>query len=360
MNKGKIALITAAILVGIGTIGAIGTGVVAVPQFVADVQDVKNNNKQSIAKEIYSTEDEVLNLDISSSGNGKASVEINQSKDNLVKIKTYNFPMEKLEVNPSYDTDSKTLKINSEIIESMAIPQGDGNVFERMYNGLLYSLSGDYTGSKIIIEVPKGVNINLKSDESISLNVEKASVLSDSINFDSYYGYCSLPKFNNLKQIKIRANGNITMDVREFINADSVEILGSHVDISSNGLFSDYEKVGTLPKNIDLKANSVSIESYIPIAQDIKINANNYFSIAMDLNEYNVSGKIQLGDYNIDEIEVLENIDKSKLNIKNNIIEGEFSNGERGNIKLNVFSNGNGEFKNEQKESLESKLMLNR
>ena len=385
MKKSKVALIIAAILVGIGTVGAIGSGVVAVPTVINEVEDARIKYKQNQGEEIYKSQDLIENLDINSVGGGISTVELKKSDDNLFKIKAYNSQFQNIEIDTKYDSEKKTLNLNTNLKSERRFLSGEGNFFKRLYDGLIYSVVGEGEISKITVEVPKGINVSLNAEGHVSLITEDASTLKDTLKYKSYSGYCDLPKVNNLKNINIQTNSYISMDFKELINAENVEIFADNIDISTNGLLSDYKDVKKLPSNVTLKASSVKVKSYMPIGQNVNINTNNYFEIVTDIHDYNVNGKIEMknpehyndyddyDDYNdYDDRDDRDDRDNRKnnyfnhcikgLNIqaKDNKFEGQISNGTIGKYNMNITSNGGGRFENITRESLETELMMHR
>lgn len=365
MSKSRSLLITAAILVGIGTVGAIGSGIVAVPTVFDEIQNARLNYNENKGKVVYDSQDEVINLDVISKGYNEVLIEIIPSMDNSIKVSTQDGMFNNLKVSPNYDKNNKTLKLETENVDDINILEGEGNIFKRVYDGFIDGIASDGMEDKITIEVPKAVDVNVKSQGRASLKVKDNTVLKEKLSYDVASGYLDLPKFNNLKDIKIINNSHIDLDYREVVNAENVEILAQNVYIRSNGLLSDYENLKSIPKNVNIKGVDVEVESYMPLGSNVKISTDNSFDIDMDLNEYTVKGKIQIKtvDGYINEHD-MEDEDKPiegiNIPMKNNKVEGQFSSGNKGNVYLEVISNGYGEFKNVSKEMLEPNLMRNR
>lgn len=279
MSKVKKALITAAVFIVVGISGSIISGFYVVPQVAAEVYRVQKEVRNAVAKEteVFATGEVVETLDISAlQGNG-FDVEIKLSSDNNTRVKTYGYYDNSITVDTSYDSEGKRLIVSGQKdIYKLFDAENLKGFFEEGYKTIIGNLVEEANRtSQIVIEVPTGVNINFKGNAGNNLIVKDASVLKDNLNFSCYYGYVDLPLNNTLKNIDIKTNEYFEMDLREFINADKVNIEASNISIVSKGYSSEYSNIAKLPESVTIfGSNNVDVESFIPLGRNVSISSN--------------------------------------------------------------------------------------
>lgn len=279
MSKVKKALITAAVFIVVGISGSIISGFYVVPQVAAEVYRVQREVRNAVPKEteVFATGEAVETLDISAlQGNG-FDVEIKPSGDSNTRVKTYGYYDNSITVDTSYDSEGKRLIVSGQRdIYKVLDAENLKGFFEEGYKTIIGSLVEEANRtSQIVIEVPTGVNVNFKGNDGNNLIVKDASVLKDNLNFSCYYGYVDLPLNNTLKNIDIKTNAYFEMDLREFINADKVNIEASNISIVSKGNSSEYSSIAKLPESVTIfGSNNVDVESFIPLGKNVSISSN--------------------------------------------------------------------------------------
>lgn len=294
MNKYKKALVVACVFLTVGLAGSIITGIRMIPKITSEIYRIQREvvNAEPIEKEKYASEEVVENLDISAIENGNLDVEIKKSDDSYTRIKVYEY-LEDIQVETTYNADTKTLVVDGyrqkmDFLNETSIKK----FFEKGYETLIYSLADSHhDSSQIVIEVPVGVNITFKGEYNTNLKIKDTVVLKDSLDYVTKYGYVNLPHYNTLKDINIRSNSHVNMDVREFINAEKVSIKGQDIDIDSNGYTEDYEKIEKLPSVVSISANYIDITSFIPLGTDVDLAGNN-IEYNSNFNDYSLNLKL--------------------------------------------------------------------
>lgn len=279
MSKVKKALITAAVFIVVGISGSIVSGFYVVPQVAAEVYRVQKEvrNATPIEREVFTTGESVEALDISALNERGFDVEIKPSNDNNTRIKVYEYYENSLKVDANYDSASKKLVVIGErdIFELFNADSLKG-FFERGYKALIGTLVEEANQiSQIVIEVPTGVDISFKGQDSANLIVKDPVVLKDNLSFSCDYGDLDLPVNNNLKNIDIRTDYYFGIDVREFINAEKVSINSSNVYIASRGFRDDYVDFTKVPEQVDIFADKTTVTSFIPLGKNVTITSEN-------------------------------------------------------------------------------------
>ncbi|MDU4890806.1 MAG: hypothetical protein E6344_00970 [Clostridium sp.] len=279
MSKVKKALITATIFIVVGISGSIVSGFYVVPQFAAEAYRVQREVRNAVPKEkeVFVTSEAVETLDISAlQGNG-FDVEIKPSSDNNTRVKTYEYYENSITVDTSYDGEGKRLIVSGQrSIYNLLDAENLKGFFEEGYKTIIGNLVEEANRtSQIVIEVPTGVNVNFKGTDGTNLIVKDSSVLKDNLNFSCYYGYVDLPFNNNLKNIDIKTNAYFEMDLREFINADKVNIEASNISIVSRGYSNEYSNITKLPESVTIFGrNNVDVESFLPLGKNVVISSD--------------------------------------------------------------------------------------
>lgn len=278
MNRIKKTLITAGIILAIGFTGSIITGVRMVPEVINEVYRVQNEIMTATPKEreVFSTAEPVENIDFSSLSGGEFTVEIKASSDGIARVKAYEYLDKDINLISSYNAESKTIVIEAqrdryEIFQQSGITE----TIKRAYDTVIYSLAEERSKEgQIVIEVPAGVNIKFNGNNYSKLVIKDKSILKDNFSFNSYGGKVELPAFNDLKNIDIRTNNYLEMDLREIINAESVNLNANNIEIYSNGYAADYKNINKIPGVVNLSGYDVKVETFIPIGREVNIAAD--------------------------------------------------------------------------------------
>lgn len=278
MSKVKKALITAGVFIVVGISGSIVSGFYVVPQVAAEVYRVQREVRNAVPeeREVFVTGEAVEALDISALQGRGFDVEIKPSSDNNTRVKVYEYYDKSINVEASYDSEGKKLTITGhrEMFDFLDAENLKG-FFERGYETVVGTLVEEANRtSQIVIEVPVGVDVNFKGNDYTNLIVKDPSVLKDNLSFSCYYGYVDLPVNNNLKNIDIRTDSYFEIDVREFINADKVNINANSVFIASRGLGSEYADIAKLPETVNVFGHNVTVKTFVPLGKNVTITSD--------------------------------------------------------------------------------------
>ncbi len=362
MNRWKKSLIVAGVFLAIGITGSIISGVYMIPKVTNEVYRVQRDvvNATPKEREVFVTGDEVTSLDISSLQDNGFDVEVKSSKDANTKVKVYEYLENEMKVEATYDTTSKKVKVVGERT-SYDLFKGKNvkEFFETVYDAFLNTLVVESSDvPQIVIEVPSGVDINFSSNLSTNLIVKDSNVLKDNLVFEgSNCGYVDLPYNNTLKNITINTNSYLEMDLREFINAENVNISCHSIDIYSGGSYKDYEAIKVLPGTININANYIDIKSYMPIGKNVELDSEriNYttnfkdYAMMVDLKDNN-HGNVNFNDENLGNDNEFSNKDL------NNNYKGYLGKGDNKDFNLKVSSYNTCEFHHVSSEKLERDL----
>lgn len=350
MSKFKIAVIIGIILIIVGIIGVIPSGMNMTKVVLLDISNARGKDTSSNIV-VGEERKEIENLKIISKNEDYDSLDIilKKSNDNTFLIKKQiNFLID-VNVTYQYDESSKTIEIatgskrnnyNFNMIKEGILKSFYEEVISTIANGR--SMSNNY----IEIYVPNRVNIDVDRNSNTSLTVTDEEVLGNSLNYNVSYGEISLPKFNQCKNININSSNHVALDVREFMNAEKVNIVGNYVSINSNGKLTDYNGTYKLPEEINITAGDLYINSYIPMANKMILDVNNELNFHMPFNDYNIYSDITAKSDNL----ALVDINGEVINGR---FKGELSTGNMGKGELIIKSCDYGEIKNVSRSNLQ-------
>ena len=149
-------------------------------------------------------------------------------------------------------------------------------------------------------------------------------------------GYVDLPYNNTLKNISIKTNNYLEMDLREFINAENVRIDCNNIKVYSGGTYKEYQGREALPNNVTVNANYINMESYMPIGKNVVLAGHdvkyktNFDEYAMKVDLRNNSGESHFSDKNLESEQSFNSI------TFNNNYEGYIGRGENKDFSLSV------------------------
>ncbi|CDM67964.1 hypothetical protein CM240_0799 [Clostridium bornimense] len=352
MSKSKVAVIVGIILISVGIIGVIPSGIYMTRDVLLDVSNARNEKMSSENYIAIGEEEKVIeNLKIVSKNEISQSLNIviKKSTDNTFSIRKYKGFFDDIDVTYQYDESSKTIIVDTN-------RKRDSFNFDRVKDGLLKNFydeaisalaNGRSIDSNYIeVYVPSRVNIDIDRNGYTSLTVRDEEVLGDNLNYNISFGEISLPEFNQCKNININSSNHVELDVREFINAEKINIVGNYVDIDSEGKSLEYAKIDKLPEEINIIAGYLEINSYIPLANKMILDVDRELYFDMPFSEYSVYGDITSKSDNLQLINV-------NGRVENGVFKGELSNGEKGNVEVIIKSCDYGEIENVSKSSLE-------
>ncbi|MBU5317406.1 hypothetical protein KQI30_14205 [Clostridium bornimense] len=350
MSKSKIAVIVGIILITVGIIGVIPSGMNMTKAVLLDISNARGKNTASNIV-VGQERKEIENLKITSKNEDYDSLNIivKKSNDDTFSIKKQTSFLDDVNVTYQYDESSKTIAVDTS-------SKRNNYNFNIVKEGILKSLyeeaistiaNGRSMGNNYIeIYVPNRVNIDVDRNSDTSLTITDEEVLGDSLNYNVSYGDISLPKFNQCKNININSSNHVILDVREFVNAEKVNIVGNYVSIHSNGKFTDYNEIDKLPEEINITAGDLYINSYIPMANKIILDVNSELNFHMPFNDYNIYGDITAKSDDLTLVDVNGKVENGRF-------KGELSTGDRGKVELIIKSCDYGEIRNVSRSNLE-------
>lgn len=369
MSKSKISLIIAAILIIVGIVGSILTGIKVIPK---NINFIINSVKEYIyaETEVKSLPYNVEKLNVTTSKDVK--LEIRRSFDNNTRIKTNRINKSYYNIEDIYMESDKTLILD---IKTNRIFDNIHNIYEQ-FEGMNASFTEyDIEENLIIIEVPNQVDINIEGNEELSLDIKDDGILKNDlkIKYNKSIGYSTfnIPNNNKLKNLQIINAPYINLEVLDFINAKSVEIQGSHIDIKSTEIPNDYD-LNNIPESISVRGNDINITSYVPLGKDVDIYAEHKLNYTSNFEDYNYVGNIDSKAFkNKDEnkegnVYEYYNEDYDILRLKNLsfvLNEGKYSGKLSGadgyEYRLNISVLGCGDIVNDSKTNIKNNILMN-
>lgn len=279
MNKFKKTLITAIIFIVVGIIGSIISGFYIAPKVAAEVYRVQREvrNATLVEREVFVTEEAVEILDISALKGRDFDVEIKPSMDNKTRVKVYEYYDNSIKLDTIYDNTNKKLIVNGErILNELLDSKNLKSFMEKGYDFMIGTIVEEANNTnQVVIEVPTCVDVSFKGNNYTNLIVKDSAVLKDNLSFACNYGYVDLPLNNSLKNIDIKTEAYFEIDVKEFINAEKVNIEASQVFVTSRGFENEYVNINKFPSDVSIFGrHKVDVESFIPLGINVTISSD--------------------------------------------------------------------------------------
>ncbi|MEF9951168.1 MAG: hypothetical protein RR840_04155 [Clostridium sp.] len=175
MGKLKKALIISAVLIIVGIVGAIPTGLIAVPKFLSDVENrvsasLKEDKMLTTVEEVPKTL--VLDLEYEN-----YYVRVFDSPDNKVHIGGYKTKSNNLKINQSYDAETKVLSVNFDINRKFfySFDLNEGLV-GTITNGIIV---GSELSREIHVYLPKDIKLVIERGESAYISTQDSKLYRD-------------------------------------------------------------------------------------------------------------------------------------------------------------------------------------
>lgn len=302
MNK-KLSIF-AIILVIIGGIGTVYSGIKSIPYFTNKVYEIQKEMYKD--ESIYNEQIDINKLNINTVN---AHIIIKKHDENSVKITKRGIS------NYAIQNNNKELVITEK--ESDRKPNYDFKI--NNFDDLIELAKSNIFrhNQDITIYIPNNVDLNVSAKYS-SLNIIDNIVLNN-IEFKTIYGAISLPnEVKNLKTLDIVSKEHIQLSVGELLGIENVNITSDSITIYSNDndIFIDnIEKY--IPNNVNLDIQSYGkahITTDIPVANNLNINGHDSkVELNIPINKYK---------FNVD-MKASENIDlenSSNDDSENNIV----------------------------------------
>lgn len=264
MNRGKIVTCIGAVLLTIGIIGSVSSGIVAIPKIISNMQNAEislNKEETLYKKQMNLTK---LNID---------------SKTSNVIIKRYDGENIVVKRNGNKNaTNITTTENGSELTVSESL--NDNRIGKNMNDLVRYFVDRVYRSSfsNITVYVPDNIDINVDSNNNDKLSIDDVNI--NNLNFDTSYGNILLSENSNINNLNIKSNGTIHLKVREVYSTNNLSINASYVNIYEDGIIKDESKI---PESVKILTNngykqhdeeSVVINSSLPIAKKLDITSN--------------------------------------------------------------------------------------
>lgn len=291
MNKGKIITSIGAVLLTVGIIGGVYSGVVAMPKVINKAQNADNN--LSKAEVLYK---EQVNL-------AKLNISTNVSNVTIKKYDGKNVIVER-DGNKHISTISTQINGDELIINEET---NKHNPFKNIDDMVRYFVDRLYssTYSNITVYVPNNLNIDVKT---INENLKVDDIKIDTLNFDTSYGNISLSEDSKVNNLNIKSNDYINLKVREVYRTNNLNIECGGVTIYEDSLVKNKSAV---PDNISIVINttntyndseSIDIASNLPIAKNLNITSNETVDLNLPVLDYKFNFNIKtLNSISIDE-----------------------------------------------------------
>lgn len=274
----KKVVVLAAVLLVIGVMGSVFTGIRLVPTVMNEINRVRTETSSvtPTCREVYSSSEDIESLEIESIENSSISVEIKKVEGDTTSVKVYEYV--------DNDLDVKTDLNNSDGVLTIQGYKKKINLFEanslkkkllNIYNKAIYNLAAaKNTSSQIVIEVPNSVSINFASDSQSNLSIRSKDAIKGELSFRSMGGNIDIPVSGNLEKMYIDTHGYIKLDVKDFINCKNVTIKGYNIDIIAGDMSKNYYNVTKYPSSVVIEGEIVNINSYIPLGNHVAISGS--------------------------------------------------------------------------------------
>lgn len=293
MNKKHIVTSIGVVLLTTGVIGGIWSGIDAMPIVINNAQMAEEKyNKEEV---IYKSELKLTKLNIESNisnviinkYNGKDVVVERSGNKELSNITTEANNNE-LVIKEERNNSRKSTKSVDDIVKYVV-----GEMYSPHY-------------SEITVYVPENLDLNVKTNNGM-LYVNEGIELNN-VDFSTQYGGISFAKESKVKNLNIKSESGITLQVGEIYCAENVNIEASNVYINEDNYTSKGAKI---PENVKIsvpndhyESNNVSINSKSPIAKNLVIDSNATVELELPLLDYKfnfdikTSRGIGFDDYN--------------------------------------------------------------
>ncbi|MEG0641710.1 MAG: hypothetical protein RR515_03845 [Clostridium sp.] len=199
MNKSKRALIISAVLIVIGIIGAIPTGIIGIPNLINQVGN-NINTQYGKLKDIALLTEDIENITLYGV-NDRYSIDIRQSADNKLHIKTGGESINDVVTTRSYNKETKSLVARLDSKRKFFYTINMNNGLATMVSDFILTVNPGI--SRIVVEVPKAVNINIKNVRYGNVKIEDNKVLKDNLIIEDSILDLNIPDKNTLKNQKI-------------------------------------------------------------------------------------------------------------------------------------------------------------
>lgn len=304
MNK-KLTIFSI-ILIIVGIIGAICSGIASLPYIVDNVNKIREEvNKEHI---IYNKNIDLNKIDISTI-NDRVTIKKHTGNDVKISVKGI-YEEGKYEVNE----DIKTLKINEK--ETTENYDKFGNLNELMSKFIENSLKEYY---EVIVYVPNNIDISAYTKYGL-LRIEDNIFLNE-VKFKTVGGSISLPqKIKSLNKLDIISNGHIELSMGEIIGIKDINIVSNSTTIYSNDNDKFIDNIENyIPNNLNITSDyCIDVTTDIPIANNLNITSYDLVdNLDIPINKYKFNFNVKANSIDLYNLRERYNLDNDIYNNKN-------------------------------------------
>jgi len=277
MKKNKIITSIGVVLVSIGVVGGVWSGIVAMPKMINNWEI--NQEKETKPEVIYNNQNQIRKLNIDAN---VSNVYIKKSNtQNVIVERCGNKSLSTVTVKNNNNELVIKEEQNSSINEIK--PNNINNLVEIFLDNIF---SSDY--ADIVIYLPEKVSANIKADYRGLVVVD--DVLSNTLNYETSHGYISLLGDINLENLNIKSLGDISLRTDEINGIKNINITANTVHINGDSSTDDISKI---PENVIIKTTStyynelgINLDTSIPIAKNVVIDSSSMVSLNLPLVDY--------------------------------------------------------------------------
>lgn len=323
MNK-KLSIF-AIILIIIGLVGTIWSGINTMPYFMSEISKAE----QEAMKEETIYNKDIVDIKKVTIYTINSNVRIKRNNENKITVNRIgNQDFVRYDVN----NNKNTLTIKEiENDKRNYIKQLD---FKKLFNNVIESLVS-IQNEGIIVYLPDNIDLEVVT-ASGDLRVE-SDIVTKEIIFKTSVGRISLPKeVKNIENLQILSSNSIYLDVIELLGVKDVDIECNYLTIYSNENYMFVDNIENyIPLNLNISQydsdgynSNVNIKSNIPVAKNLNIKGNDnsvYLQIPIEKYKMNfdisVSENIYLNNNMFTENAIVGEVKKIK-GILNKDLEG--------------------------------------
>ena len=303
MNK-KLTIFSI-ILIIVGIIGSICSGIASLPYFV----DTVNKMREAVNKEhiIYNKNIDLNKIDISII-NDRVTIKKHTGNDVKVSVKGI-YEEGKYEVNE----DIKTLKINEK--ETKENYDKFDNLNELINKFIENSLREN---SEVIIYVPNNIDISAYTNYG-ALRIEDNIFLNE-VKFKTVDGSISLPQeVKSLNKLDIISNGHIQLSMGEITGIKDINIVSNSITIYSNANDKFIDNIESyIPNNLNISSDYIDVTTDIPLANNLNITSyESVNSLDIPINKYKFNFNIKANSIDLYNLRERYNLDNDIYNDRN-------------------------------------------
>lgn len=275
MNKKHIVTGIGVVLLTTGIIGGIWSGIDAMPTVITNIQKAEESyNKEEV---IYTRELDISKLSIDSNISGVAIKKYN-GKDIIVERKG-NKELSNITINEN----NKELTIKEEYRDNKKFTESVDDIVRYFVNELYSSHYSD-----INVYVPDNIDLDIKTNNG-SLYISEDIKLNN-VNFDTQYGSISLDSECEIKNLDIKSDSNIALQLSEIYSTENINIKSNFVNINDNNFINKDKKIPESVKITTLNDyydnEGVSINTTQPIAKNLTIDSKTSVNLELPLLDY--------------------------------------------------------------------------